>query len=312
MLEADGNAAGQTVLEFRKEIVENIQQELSQAEISIFVNALREELNKLRSKHQFSEDDLQTGEITRIADALVWVMENGGEDVPSIQKALKGAYMHCFDRKGNYFSTAQPFKVQITEAVEQLLGWLVLAAVDQKELSKLLPRADFSKGVYFEIPVETHGGVELIVSHCSEHSADIVTGGSEVTAAYQTSVDTQYFNWKESSALDNLKLLVWKRIFPEEAQELPLTGTQVRKLDAEISALRNEDWGDREHHYLAFKGAEITTNEHYQSVCDKLLIELPSLTLVNFGALGQESVFYMPEHHLMQRINRFLTAINKV
>lgn len=288
-----------------------MQSELMEDGISVFVGALCGELNKLRPNHVFSDCDLHPNESEKIAKALVWIMENGGDTVPAIQKALKSAYMECFHKKGKHRVAASNHKEAITESVEQLLGWLVLAAVDETQLGQLLPQADFSKGVYFEIPVETQGGVELIVSRCSERSADIDSAGSEVKATYQTCITGQDMVWKDSATLDTLKLIIWNKVFPEEEQELPLSATQVKQLDAEISTRRRDDW-ESEHHYLAIRGEQLGTDVRYVSVCEGLQKELPNLTLVNFGIPGQGSVFYMLEHHLMQVINNFIASVNKV
>lgn len=276
--------------------------------MAVFVDVLRKELNNLLVRLDYPDGGLKENAPKKLTDALVWALAKGGDDVPVIIPVLKNAAMHCFHRKGSCVVEAQPYRESIKEAIEQLLGWLVLASVDDRLLSQVLPASDFSNGFYFEIPVETPGGVELIVSRTHQRAAVIDSGGSEITARHLVCASVDQFDWKPDSTVEKMKRMIWNKVFPDQYQESALSVQQVKTLNSELLARRRDEW-DTEHYYLAIQCDDFAI-DNYASVYKQLLEDLDNLTLVNFGVTEQASVFYMPEHNLMQTINRFLTSIN--
>ncbi len=69
---------------------------------------------------------------------------------------------------------------QIKEAIQQILGWMVLASVDDSYIKNLGSAPDYPS-VYFELPVETPAGVELIVSRRFQRQAKFKSDGSTIT-----------------------------------------------------------------------------------------------------------------------------------
>lgn len=294
------------------QIKERIAEELSMPGVEIFTDELRLQLNKVLVKLQYHKEEIKENRSPLIAEALVWAMANGEEDVPVITTVLMNAFMHCFHRrKGRRSNEARPHHREIKDAVEQLLGWLVLASIDEEKLSYVASVGGKDNSAYFELPVETQGGVEVIVSHQHQRAANMDSSGSEVVPPNMTRVTADQFEWKDTSTVDTLKLMLWNKLFPEEHQETVLTVDQVKKLNAEILIRRKDEW-DKEHHYIAIQCNELDGKNVYFGVYKELLADLDNLSLVRFGVLGKGSVFFTLEHNLMQSINRFLQAINKM
>lgn len=298
--------------DFLAQIKQNIGYELDAAGVSLFRDVLKEELDKVLLK--LNQSKVQDGQTDSLVDGLILAIQLGGNEVPVITAALMNAARHCFDKRGKHYQAAIPDRDAIHDAVEQLLGWLVMAAVSDQYAGALQPSADFPFAVYFELPVMTPGGVETVVSRCYQRQAKLEPKGSSVVGSHTLHGQDNQFNWKQSSAVNNLKLLLWNQVFPEEKRSTdspPLDRKELSKLNAELEIRRLDEWA-REHHLIAIECSTLDTDTSYKAVYQQLLIDLPQLTLVRFGLLGQQQVFYAPEYHLMSAVNRFLTTLNRI
>lgn len=298
--------------EFCRQIKAKIAEELSRAEVAVFTDVLRVELNRVLDGLGQSERKISGNKPQIIAETLVWVLANGKKEVPVINKALKNAFMHCFDkRRGKKYEAARKVHGEIIEAVEQVLGWLVLASIDEKQLSPLVPEAGYGRGVHFELPVRTQLGVEVIVSRRHQRRADLQSSGSEVSGSHILCAHADQFSWNDAATVDDLQRMLWNRVFPEESQNTSLTSDQVERLNAELQTRRLDEW-DTEHHYIAIQYDNFDGDDSYKSVYKQLLSALDQLTLVRFGVAGNQSIFCTLEYNLMSAINRFLSTINKM
>jgi hypothetical protein len=299
--------------DFLEQIKTCIANELSPPKVAVFTDRLRLELNTVLVTLHGNGGELLENHPAKISEALVWTMVMGKDQVPVFNRILKNAYMHCFDRqRGLSYAQAQPEHHTIKTAVEQIVGWLVLASVNKDTFPKITPEASVAGGLYFELPVETLGGIEIIVSRKQQRPAKLdSSGGSETIAKHITCVAPNQLSWHDGATVDEIKKRLWNKIFPGEVQETALTPTQTRKLNAELQTRRLDDW-DRECHCVAIQFCNPAEEQAYNGALKKLLAELDQLTLVRYGVEGKFSCFYMLEHSLMQAVNSFIKTINRV
>lgn len=295
---------------FLAQIKQSMSSELDAARVTLFRNVLREELDKVLLK--LNQPKVLDGETSSLVDGLVLALKEGGSPVPVITAALMNAAQHCFDKRGKHYQAAAPDRDAIHDAVEQLLGWLVMAAVSDQYVDALQPSADFPFAVYFELPVMTPGGVEMIVSRCYQRQAKLESKGSDIVGCHALYGQANRFNFGQVSPVDELKLLLWNQVFSDEKKPTSslLDRKELVKLNAELEIRRSDEWA-REHHLIAIVCSTLDTDTSYKTVYQQLLVDLPQLTLVRFGLPGQQQVFYAPEYHLMSAVNRFLTALNR-
>jgi hypothetical protein len=141
--------------EFLNYIRTKIAEELSATDVTVFTDVLRTELNQVLEDLDEAGRKVQEHKPKLIAEPLVWVLANGKEQVPVINKVLLNTFHQCFDRRGSQYALAQPHHEAIKEAIGQLLGWLVLASLDENQIAALAPAAGYGRGIYFELPVKT-------------------------------------------------------------------------------------------------------------------------------------------------------------
>lgn len=288
-----------------------IAEELSADDVVAFTDVLRNELNKVLENLDEPGRKVQEHKPKAIAEALVWALANGREQVPVINKVLLNTFHHCFDRRGRKYAVAQPHHEVIKETVGQLLGWLVLASLDEAQIAALTPAPGYGPGIYFELPVKTQCGVEIIVSRQNRRRADLQPDGSEVMGSHVLCASASQFSWQDTATLDDLKRMLWNQVFPEETQDVSLSRNQVERLNAELQTRRLDEW-DTEHHYLAIQCDDSPAEQAYLDVYKQLLSELDQLTIVRFGVADKQAVFCMPEYNLMAAISNFLNKVNKI
>ncbi|WP_181389666.1 toll/interleukin-1 receptor domain-containing protein [Leucothrix pacifica] len=295
--------------EFLETIKENIVFELESHGVEIFRDAIRDELEKLLQKLKL--DKLVGDSSNAIATSLITTLKQGDSSVPVITTVLMNAAQNCFDKRGRHFKAAREHHSNIQSAVEQLLGWLVLASVDDDYIQRLTPSRDHATAVYFELPVSTLGGVEIIVSRSYQRQANINAQGSILSGKHITH-NKRVRTWKVSEKTNQLMLEVWNQVFKDLKKDSGsrLSRTEISKLNAELEIRRSDNW-HQEHHILAIECSDLENDKDYSDTCEQLLNELDQLTLVRFGIADQQQVFYSPEHNLMSAVNRFLTSINR-
>jgi hypothetical protein len=297
--------------EFLKYVKTKITEELSVTDVTVFTDVVRAELNQILDGLGEPERKVPEHNPKETATALVWLLANGKEQVPVINKVLLNAFKHCFDRKGRKYAVAQPYHEAIKDAVGQLLGWLVLASLDETQAAALAPAQGYGQGLYFELPVKTQCGVEIIVSRQHQRRANLEPAGSEVAGCHVLCASASQFSWQDAATADDLKRMLWNKVFPEETQDGSLNKNQVERLNAELQTRRLDEW-DTEHHYIAIQSDGAGDDAAYQGVYKQLLTEMDQLTLVRFGVADKQAVFCMPEYNLMSAINHFLNKVNKM
>ena len=294
--------------EFLETIKENIAFELDSSGVEIFRDAIRDELEKLLRKLKLTPIENESSD--SVAEGLIAALKKGDAHVPVITNTLMNATRDCFDRRGKHFIKAKQHHDDIHVAIEQLLGWLVLASVDDEYVDRLVPSRDFSSAVYFELPVATLGGVEVIVSRSYQRQANVETQDSSLSGRHITHTK-RLKGWKASEKTNQLMLEIWNKVFPDQKKASgTLTRDEKLNLNAALGNRRQRDWY-KEHHILAIECSSHENDEAYTETCKQLLNELDQLTLVRFGVSSEQQVFYSLEHNLMSAVSEFLTAINR-
>ena len=293
---------------FLTEIKCKIAEELSNAEVELFRDLLKQELDKVLEKLQL--DNIGDSRADLVADGLILALKFGGSEVLVITSALTRAAMHCFDKKrGKFYHETRAQHEAIKDVIEQILGWLVLAAVTDGYAQNLKPATNFP-AIYFELPVQTSAGVEVIVSRSFQRQARFMAKGDVISADCQLNFSTDQFSWKTSETVELLKRMLWNQVFPDAKKETSLSLKETNKLNAELEIRRVDEWAG-EHHVLAIESQNLIDDVSRHEVYQQLLTELNNLTLVHFGLDEQQPIFYAPELQMMGAINNFLKNINK-
>ena len=293
---------------FITEIKRKIAEELNSPDVVQFRGLLKLELDKVLDRLNLAK--IADNRADLIADGLIQALKLGGSEVPVITSVLTAAAMHCFDRKkGKYFQATRDQHEAIKEVIEQILGWLVLASVSDTYAQDLQPETKFP-GIYFELPAQTAGGVEVIVSRSFQRQAKFLSKGNVISSSYQLLTSTDQFSWKASETVALLKRMLWNQVFPDENKDTSITVKETSRLNAELEIRRVDKWAG-EHHVLAIESQALVDDNSRFEVYQQLLTELDNLTLVYFGLAEQSPIFCTPEYQLMAAINNFLKKINQ-
>jgi hypothetical protein len=293
--------------EFLTQIKQNMATELDVPAVVLFRNALREELDKVLPK--LGQPKIADDKGISIAEGLVVALKNGDDDMPVISDALTEATVHCFGKRGKYYQAAIPNRDAIQDTVEQVLGWLVVASVTDQYASALRPSADFPFAVYFELPVATPCGVEVIVSRSYRRQAKFVAQGYNVVGCHSLHLKAHQFTWQQAAIVDELKLLLWNQVFPDNKKTSGalLNKSEIRSLNTHLRLRRSRQG---EHHLIAIECPDREADISYKEVYQQLLGEVNELTLIRFGEDNGNQVFYVPEESLMAAVNLFLNNPN--
>lgn len=272
--------------------------------VTIFNNELAEELSKLGI--------VVTAEASSVASSLIEQMQIADKDVPAIRKVLLNATMECLSKKGRRYADSNLKHVEIREAAEQILGWLVLASVNGNELVKLTPDSTCLPALYFEIPVMTENGVEVIVSRKFQRRSTLQldSNGADINGCHTVRVDGSRLQWKDSPIVNDIKRMLWNKVFPRAARDTSLSAMDEEKLNTELRIRRQHNWFP-EHYYVAVNGVEDCAFDHFRTVYQKLLKSLDQLVLVRFGINAGQNIFMIPEADISGAIRDFLTTINR-
>jgi len=296
--------------ELLEQIKENISKELKRPEVLVFTQSLRKQLVKIQAAMGIAtriEED-----IDEVTNMLIHVMEHGGDGVPVINQALSEATKSCFDRLhgSNFRETLEHHEV-IADSIEQLLGWLVLVSLDKTIIDDIRPETGILPAIFFELPIETAGGVEAIVSYQYGRAAAFRSGVKDMRGKHMLSEKYGNISWYDAETINSLKLNLWNKVFDENRRAPPLSVTETRTLNSRLKNNR-ENALNPEHYYLAIQCDKVQNGDDFSKVYKKLLKELDNLTLVHFGWGADQDYFCTYEHDLMDAINLFLNNMKKI
>lgn len=274
--------------------------------MAVYLGVLHGELNKLLPGLGLERVKCEPGPV---AAGLVEGLRESGKECVVINKAMRSSVVDCFDREqGNkaYYEQTDPHRKQIIGRIEQILGYLVLSLVNEKDAEAIDWLTGDLADLYFELHATTKGGVELFISHRKMRQAQLTLDGREVTGKHLIFVDTSPLSWHEAGRLDEIRLSVWNRVFDEE-RRTPLDDDAIAELKAELLTLRTIERDPR--NYCIAIRFDDDGDVSYRKTCSDLLSEL-EIPMVRFGLKGRKPAFDGLEHNLMSAVRQFLITIN--
>jgi|CXWL01.1.fsa_nt_gi hypothetical protein len=293
--------------DFVTKVKKEMQKLLDNDSLEVFKDVLFKELNDVLS--DLHQERISNKSALDLVNGLLLALEKGGEDVPVIMNALLLATVSCLDRKHdrNIYKAAGENRELIRDVAEELLGWLVVMSIVQDSCSKILPELNHLPAIYFELPVMTEWGVEVLVSRKFQRPVKLKLRGSDILGEHLFA-----FNWKKDTVVSQLKLELWNTVFPDRDKKVWDNNLQsdLLELNASLSAQRNNRYAPK-HHYLAARVSD-EFEDAYKAVCEQLLKELNELTVIRFGDPTDLQVFCTYEHSLMAKIREFLTTIKSI
>lgn len=300
--------------QFQTKIKQNIAAILDAPKNQIFTNKLKTELDKVLTT--LTQENVPDYKGLSMADTLVTALRLGGNPPIVITKALMNSTTACLgkqNKEGLYIKDAGE-REKLKKDILELLGWLVLSAVDDHYSSNLTNSDRYPLAEYFELPVVTPVGVEVIVSRYYQRTPNYKPEGTLLTAPFvmdACSCVTET-NWTTAEPVEQLKVLLWNQVFDDRQKKMGeyLDADDLDELNAELGTRRSLDGDLKEHYLIAFKHSHELDDNRRSEIYRRLLQSLENLTLVRFGNKDHESVFYVPERSLMSAIRLFVTQIN--
>jgi hypothetical protein len=281
---------------------------LDAPDVSIFKDQMGREIESLPEQIKVSTNGYTAPDL---AGKLYLLANQRGETNIAIETLLYNATMACLYKEGERYNESKPCHGAIKDAAEQLLSWLVLAALNDDSLSQQLRAITNTARLYFELPVKTIGGVELFLSRSFQRRTEltVLSDGANLSGRHALPYPPHLFSWNVDNDVQNMIRMIWNAVFTADQRDAKLPKEDIQKLNSELRVLKAKKYLS-EHYYTVIKGLEGSSQEHFQLIYPRLLEELSELTLVRFGIAG-EDLFVVPEDDLMNAIRNFLTDINK-
>lgn len=156
--------------------------------------------------------------------------------------------------------------------------------------------------LYFELHVQTLGGVEMFIARQGGRKASLVVDGRQLTGRHVIPVPTSPMSWHDQARLDEMHLMIWNRVFHEE-RRTPLTTEDLKTLKAELLTRRTK--GRDPAHYCVAVRLESDRDAGYQKNVDQFLASL-EIPTVCYGLQGEAPAFNGIEANVMSAVRNFL------
>ncbi len=228
----------------------------------------------------------------------------------AIRDYLTLAATDCLCPRGKrYQDVANPSLTQ--KAAEQILGWLVLASIDEAQIEQILPDCSGHDSLFFTLAVDSFAGVEIVLSRRFEHQARWEGNGNatpDPTGQFFIPADDSWLVHDKSEAANKILSEIWNKVFnpklgKEKKADQALTKVEIKQLNAALRQRRVKR-GKPEHYYIAFKLPEIDSG-FAEIIYRHVLNRLPQMTVVQFGLQDAESLFVLPEEEITIAISEF-------
>lgn len=266
-------------------------------------------LNELKAVCKANKlNDTSSTNPASLAAGLMQLLSSGGKKVPVINKVLKNVFRQCFDPSIKYhksYAIAKAHHERLKWVFDESLGWLVLASIDETQIQHLLMWQDLSAHLYFELPVKTLGGVEIVFAWHQQRQGCFSVQEHRIKGQDLIEVDTASFSWCDVENRHQLKIKLWNAMRPDLLRTDRLSDDETNALNADLSSFREDD--DQPRHYAFVVKYDEMTDDAFKQCYQDLLNELDELPLIRFGVQGSDdSLFCTYEHHLTSAIKSFL------
>lgn len=253
---------------------------------------------------------------TALADALV---ELAIEEAIS---CIAAATADCIVEGGLRFSsqTKPDTLAAIKRTAQALVGWLVIASMDENYLWEVLPDCRGHTSLFFHLKsVQSKTGIEIVLARRFQRKADFVhETGSDQPSRYLIRVPPSFFKWDGETSVCKAFVEIWNQVFPEIREQKPkdykFNHHDIQRLNAELRAKRNHPRSPK-HYYIAFTGSDYLAPEcvgFVEGIYRDLLSQLGEMTVIEYGTeLEQDSRWLLvPEADIQAAINGFYNEIN--
>lgn len=287
---SNGILAKQAKKAHSHEICNEIQKELDRPVMAHFCKIF---LEKIKA---------ECGRSTR-SDQIKWLCD---EPVDISIDLFHEATRECLEEiEKDDFSDDQIEKFKL--GAENILGWLVLHAVDDLWLSKTFDELKHGNGmVEFEVPLEIEANLEVVTARLNM-----------VRAQFQFNVETKSIigkncmpNILEAGAHKIAQVVdIEKALYKQVCQETirgdfgPL---HLEELDRTIQKRRKRRVSNI---YISIPKASTSHPLNIKDILDKLKRDLPNLGLVFFGSTSDENVLVLSEADLVVLIREFFLML---
>ncbi|MBL6988114.1 MAG: TIR domain-containing protein [Methylobacter sp.] len=285
--------------EFKKFLHEKISSELRRPE----AKWLNEQLS-MYFKYGVATPDL----ITLITESLL----NCPVDA-AICNYLSQATTDCILATGNRRSDVGDKVDLVRQVAEQILGWLILASIDDNAIQKVWQRCSQNNALFFKLGVDTFAGVEIVLSRGFNRKTDFPNeDNADPTGRYFISHQKSWVKYDEGETVRKILIEIWNKVFPLPKDQKESDGAvkekEIKRLNSAIKS-RRADPKSPEHYYIAFDVSEINS-EFDENIYHQLLKSLKDMTVVQFGITESDSLFLIAEEDVTTAIDEFYRAIN--
>ena len=261
---------------------------------------------------QFAEElDEEEPTAKAIAELLV--------DLPPIEAidTLTVATEDCVVKGGLRVKEIESIE-EVKETAQQILGWLVLRALDEKQLESVIPHCVQHDSFFFTLAVKSLTGVEVVMARRFDRQSHLEhQTGSEQKSRYLIDVPTSSLKWDEEESAWLIFSKIWNKVFPNEKLENKDRTTSDKwnweRLNDELLE-RREDSRTPEHYYIPFNASVYESMELSSYVSDvyrHFLSKLDQMTVIQYGEAGKDNnLFVIRETQLQSAINKFYRGIN--
>lgn len=253
---------------------------------------------------------------TALATALV---DNSVEDALS---CIAAATADCVVEGGMCFSsqTKPDTFAAIKRTAQALVGWLVIASMDENYLWEVLPDCSGHASLFFRLKsVQSKAGIEIVLARRFQRKADFVhETGSDQPSRYLIRVPPSFFKWDGETSVSKAFVEIWNQVFQEIKEQKPkdykLNHHEIKRLNAELRAKRKH-LRSPEHYYIAFTGSDYLAPEcvgFVEGIYRDLLSQLGEMTVIEYGTESEQDSHWLlvPEADIQAAINSFYNEIN--
>lgn len=295
--------SAKTGTEFKRYLTKKVSRELKKQDqdTQCLLEQLAEEL------------DLEDTDFTTKSVATLLV------DLPPVQgiNALTVATEDCVINGGMRFKEIGSVE-EVKETAQQVLGWLVLGALDETQLGNVIPHCVQHDSFFFTLAVKSLTGVEVVMARRFNRQSHLEhQTGSEQKSRYLIDISSSALKWDEKESAWLIFSEIWNKVFPNEKLETKdRTASDEwnwQRLNDELES-RRDDSRKPEHYYIPFNAsiyASMDLSSYVSEVYSRFLNRLDQMTVIQYGEAGKDNnLFLIRETQLQSAINKFYRGIN--
>lgn len=250
----------------------------------------------------------------RVANTLVALPPVEAIDLLTVATA------DCVVPDGSYFREVKAVE-ELKKTAQQVLGWLVIASVDEQQLGNIIPRCEQHDSFFFRLGVKSLAGVEVVMARRFQRSSRFMqdSGFEQKSPHVVTPPSPGGLKWDEKESVRKLFVEVWNQVNPrkndQKNKNYQPTDYDWSRLNTLLKKRRGYKRPLRpEHYYLPFCNDEYNKQalaDYVEQVYHQFLSKLDQLTVVQYGISAADScLFIIDEDELEIAVSEFYRHIN--